>query len=475
MNENLDKLKRAITYLFRPGNLLYWGLFALIIYLNLLELVKNFKIAIEIYQAHNLTPDCNPYAPDCFQASMEISDATPFNFGLFFLQMTVLFIFFCKVFDGIMRISEGMEDEPVPYAPVSIIPFLTPLKHLAGIIIIFLVTLPLAFLFGTKFWQLFFQTLFIFFLPIMIMNLLGNDSIASMISPRAWIITIKNLGIRDYLALLFIPALVTVPLVLLLNYIARINNLTLLLILGSIITAFTTALGLIYIGYFMRGEAPQGLSEAELRVLHEADTYRMDDDEKKQFAQDLLAADTLQAEGGFEQMEALLLPYTSAQKNIAQYFPAYRRLYEHYAIHRRYDTLQTLEQRLTEAATQGNERCYLLVRKAVENMALDDPARLPADWIQPLARMAIEHNDYDIVLALTRNFAQRHPDHKHILENYYCAARALDKKGQRDKSLHLLQQLIDHYPDHPKIAQVRRTLERLQQAGQHKTSPNKPH
>ena len=98
-----------------------------------------------------------------------------------------------------------------------------------------------------------------------------------------------------------------------------------------------------------------------------------------------------------------------------------------------------------------------------------DPARLPADWIQPLARMAIEHNDYDIVLALTRNFAQRHPGHKHILENYYCAARALDKKGQRDKALHLLQQLIDHYPDHPKIAQVRRSHELLQQlAGQQK-------
>ena len=100
-------------------------------------------------------------------------------------------------------------------------------------------------------------------------------------------------------------------------------------------------------------------------------------------------------------------------------------------------------------------------------MALDDPARLPADWIQQLARMAIEHNDYDIVLALTRNFAQRHPGHKHILENYYCAARALDKKGQRDKSLHLLQQLIERYPDHPKIAQVRRSYELLQkQAGQ---------
>ena len=241
-----------------------------------------------------------------------------------------------------------------------------------------------------------------------------------------------------------------------------------LIIIGmQIVVVLAVALIYMYIGYFMRADVPQELSEAEQRALYEADTYRMDDDTKKQFAQDLLAADTLRNEGSFDQMEALLLPYATAQHNIAQYFPAYRRLYEHYSVHRRYDALQTLEQRLIEAAAQGNERCYLLVRKAVENMALDDPARLPADWIQPLARMAIEHNDYDIVLALTRNFAQRHPGHKHILENYYCAARALDKKGQRDKSLHLLQQLIERYPDHPKIAQVRRSYELLQkQAGQ---------
>ena len=226
-----------------------------------------------------------------------------------------------------------------------------------------------------------------------------------------------------------------------------------------------------------KSAAPAAAAEAapDFSLLADADTSGMDIGTQKTFVLALARADTLLGSNKIDAGLALLAPYADEAHDAAAYFPAYRRLYEHYAIHRRYDTLQTLEQRLTEAATQGNERCYLVVRKAVENIALDDPARLPADWIQPLARMAVEHHDYDIVLALTRNFAQRHPGHKHILDNYYCAARALDKKGERERALHLLQQLIAHYPDHPKTAQVRRTLERLQQAGQHKTSPNKPH
>ena len=469
MNENLNKLKRAINYLFRPGNALYLGILAIVLCLEGFQTLKDINIMKEIFQAQGVNLNCDPGTDvKCFTAMLEFSDAVPSHYGITALKIIAVFLFFCKMFDGILRLSEGMEDDPVPFAPVSVVPFLTPLKYIAGSILLALATLPIAFIFGLRSWQLCLILINSLFMPAMVMNLIGNDSIFSMISPRAWLITINNMGIKNYLALLLFPLLVTFLLSFVFGFFAALMRSEGLIIIGmQIVVVLAVALIYMYIGYFMRADVPQGLSEAEQRALYEADTYRMDDDTKKQFAQDLLAADTLGNEGSFDQMEALLLPYATAQHNIAQYFPAYRRLYEHYSVHRRYDALQTLEQRLIEAAAQGNERCYLLVRKAVENMALDDPARLPADWIQPLARMAIEHNDYDIVLALTRNFAQRHPDHKHILENYYCAARALDKKGQRDKALHLLQQLIERYPDHPKIAQVRRSYELLQkQAGQ---------
>lgn len=468
MNENLNKLKRAINYLFRPGNTLYLGILAILLSISGFVEHAQEQTIVRILTEKGLNPNCNPVEDiQCFTAIMEAGEQIPTHYGLMLLGFIIQFLFSCKMCDGIMRLSEGLEDEPVPFMPVSVITFLTPFKYSIGIFLIVLCSLPLM-LFGFAVWMIALFLILFIFNPAMLMNLLGNDSIASMINPSGWIKVIQNMGPANYLAMLLVPFAVTLVLGFTVGGVSALaHSVPVKIILKSTLQAFAIGLTFIYIGYFMRADVPQGLSEAEQRALYEADTYRMDDDTKKQFAQDLLAADTLRNEGSFDQMEALLLPYATAQHNIAQYFPAYRRLYERYSVHRRYDALQTLEQRLIEAAAQGNERCYLLVRKAVENMALDDPARLPADWIQPLARMAIEHSDYDIVLALTRNFAQRHPGHKHILENYYCAARALDKKGQCDKSLHLLQQLIERYPDHPKIAQVRRSYELLQkQAGQ---------
>ena len=455
-------------YLFRPGNTLYLGILAILLSISGFVEHAQEQTIVRILTEKGLDPNCNPVEDiQCFTAIMEAGEQIPTHYGLMLLGFIIQFLFSCKMCDGIMRLSEGLEDEPVPFMPVSVITFLTPFKYSIGIFLIVLCSLPLM-LFGFAVWMIALFLILLIFNPAMLMNLLGNDSIASMINPSGWIKVIQNMGPANYLAMLLVPFAVTLVLGFTVGGVSALaHSVPVKIILKSTLQAFAIGLTFIYIGYFMRADVPQELSEAEQRALYEADTYRMDDDTKKQFAQDLLAADTLRNEGSFDQMEALLLPYATAQHNIAQYFPAYRRLYEHYSVHRRYDALQTLEQRLIEAAAQGNERCYLLVRKAVENMALDDPARLPADWIQPLARMAIEHNDYDIVLALTRNFAQRHPGHKHILENYYCAARALDKKGQRDKSLHLLQQLIERYPDHPKIAQVRRSYELLQkQAGQ---------
>ena len=299
--------------------------------------------------------------------------------------------------------------------------------------------------------------------PAMVMNLVGNNSIISMISPSGWIQVMKNLGAVNYLSIILMPYLLVVPGYIIDAILSLFSvGATVAVVFLALFKSFAFALTYTYIGYFMREKESQELSEAEQRALYEADTYRMDEEEKKQFAQDLLAVDVLMQEGGFTEAEALLLNYTSAYRDIGQYFPAYRALYEFYQVHHRHAELPALEQRLIEAAVHGNERCYLCVRKAVENIALDDIARLPADWIKPLARMAGEHHDYNTVLALTRNFAQRHKGHKDILENYYFAARALDKTGNRDQALHLLAQLISHYPDHPKTAQIRHSYELLQ-------------
>ena len=467
IKDNFDKLLRAIRYLFKGGTLLYWGILAVVLCINGFHDYQQAEIANKIFADAGVSPDCSITDPKCFDAMLDVSKATSGNIGFFLLQMAAGFLLACKMFDGIMRISEGLEEEPVPYAPVTLVPFLTPLKYLVGMIIIGIALLPLWLLGGPHAWLFPFLFVTWLFAPAMIMNLIGNDSIGSMVSPGGWVQVIRNMGIGNYLSILLFPLITLIGIGFILGFIVGIiagitHSPMLLVFMIAVIQAFATALTYLYIGYFMREKESQDLSEAEQRVLYEADTYRMDEEEKKQFAQDLLAVDVLMQEGGFTEAEALLLNYTSAYRDIGQYFPAYRALYEFYQVHHRHAELPALEQRLIEAAVHGNERCYLCVRKAVENIALDDIARLPADWIKPLARMAGEHHDYNAVLALTRNFAQRHKGHKDILENYYFAARALDKTGNRDQALHLLAQLISHYPDHPKTAQIRHSYELLQ-------------
>ena len=467
IKDNFDKLLRAIRYLFKGGNLLYWGILAVVLCINGFHDYQQAEIANKIFADAGVSPDCSITDPKCFDAMLDVSKATSGNIGFFLLQMAAGFLLACKMFDGIMRISEGLEEEPVPYAPVTLVPFLTPLKYLVGMIIIGIALLPLWLLGGPHAWLFPFLFVTWLFAPAMIMNLIGNDSIGSMVSPGGWVQVIRNMGIGNYLSILLFPLITLIGIGFILGFIVGIiagitHSPMLLVFMIAVIQAFATALTYLYIGYFMREKESQDLSEAEQRVLYEADTYRMNEEEKKQFAQDLLAVDVLMQEGGFTEAEALLLNYTSAYRDIGQYFPAYRALYEFYQVHHRHAELPALEQRLIEAAVHGNERCYLCVRKAVENIALDDIARLPADWIKPLARMAGEHHDYNAVLALTRNFAQRHKGHKDILENYYFAARALDKTGKRDQALHLLAQLISHYPDHPKTAQIRHSYELLQ-------------
>ena len=478
IKDNFDKLLRAIRYLFKGGNLLYWVLLAVVLCIADYYKYQDALAWQKIYADMGLSLDCNAFDPACFDASLKASKAVPTRFGIFLLQMAAGFLLACKMFDGIMRISEGLEEEPVPYAPVTLVPFLTPLKYLVGMIIIGIALLPLWLLGGPHAWLYPFLLVTWFFAPAMIMNLIGNDSIGSMISPGGWVQVIRNMGIGNYLSILLFPLITLIGIGFVLGFIVGIiagitHSPMLVVLMIAVIQAFATALTYLYIGYFMREKESQGLSEAEQRVLYEADTYRMDEEEKKQFAQDLLAVDVLMQEGGFREAETLLLNYTSMHRDIGQYFPAYRILYEFYQVHHRYEELPALEQRLIEAAVHGNERCYLCVRKAVENIALDDIARLPADWIKPLARMAGEHHDYNAVLALTRNFAQRHKGHKDILENYYFAARALDKTGKRDQALHLLAQLISHYPDHPKTAQIRHSYELLQKQADGHVSLNK--
>ena len=91
----------------------------------------------------------------------------------------------------------------------------------------------------------------------MIMNLIGNDSIGSMISPGGWVQVIRNMGIGNYLSILLFPLITLIGIGFVLDFIVGIiagitHSPMLVVFMIAIIQAFATALTYLYIGYFMR-------------------------------------------------------------------------------------------------------------------------------------------------------------------------------------------------------------------------------
>ena len=198
--------------------------------------------------------------------------------------------------------------------------------------------------------------------------------------------------------------------------------------------------------------AQPAAAEPDFRLLADADTRDMGIETQKAFALTLARADTLIHRGDNLSAIALLKTYANEQRDIAAYFPAYARLY-------RLDPQPALLARLIHSAATGHRPSYDLIHDTLEH---SDPTTLPADSILPLAQQAGKQQHYRTVLNLTRNFAKNHPNHPHLVENYYLAALALAKTGAVDKALPLLQQLHTRYPDHPRAAIIAQAIARLQ-------------
>lgn len=465
----LDKLRRTLRFLFQPGNLLYLGLFVLAKTLFGWYQLKRLE-ALEAFlqQARGIdenSPEIVVLAA-MLEASKKLPDI-PIYASILLILTAILAV--CKCFDGIMRISEGLEDEPVPFTPLSITPLGLTFKYLIGMLLWGIIFAALVFF--TKFSPWVFYGAFAFlwiFSPAMIMNLVGNNSFAALFSPVAWIATIRNLGL-NYAAIILIPFATIFAVGFILGYLAAFFSPLTGVVLENLATTFGMALSLFYCGYFMREDQAEDSSADIHAVLAEAELSALNDAEQRQFAQDMLAVDLLDEEGSASGIEDILLPY--AQRDPAIWFPAFRRLHAHWQKRGNRDSLHKLEDRMLARAAaiqsmdggNGEQRIYRYLHPALTRIAETDPDRLPADSIYPLAQLASANQHYDTILLLTRQFGKRNPGHKDIFANYYLAARALDKLGKRPESIRLLEQLVAHHPEHPRIAQARRTLQLLQE------------
>lgn len=145
------------------------------------------------------------------------------------------------------------------------------------------------------------------------------------------------------------------------------------------------------------------------------------------------------------------------------------------ALHTQYRKLLALGGHLDEQLRHGREWISILLGQDKDRRAVDvareclelDPAFQPSspDEVSRIAHKAVESGNSQVALRLLSGFHKRHPKHADIPKNYLLAAKLLtERMGKDQEARGLLDQLIDHYPNHPlagEIAAYRKFLDTL--------------
>ncbi len=504
MNDSLaTNLQRALRFTFKSGSLVYILITAVIFCLICTD---NLEYALK----HHVPRD--PLSP---------------GGTALILQTIALLLLLYKLLDNSERMRLGLDDEPVSFAPVSVISGTLPLR-LTGLGLLVMIALgfvaaALAFMQSRTGLQLLGGLVLLagFILnPAITLAMLKTDTASAAFSPRQWGDAISDIGAGRYFALLGIAvALIAVAILFIVFLIAPAMQQNLVagvmqqamsgkskisvpgtmyiyyLLIGLVLMTLAFFNQHLYASAFPREDsddpesfsygmnaaemesisaalaghgvtpptaedksaAPAAAAEAapDFSLLADADTSGMDIDTQKAFAFALARADALLGSNKIDAGLALLAPYADGAHDAAAFFPAYRRIY---ALKPEYELLQ----RLAAAAAHGHAPSFELIRPELERI---DPATLPADLIYPLAQFAARQQHYPVVLTLTRGFAQHHPDHPQLIDNYLLAARALAKTGHAERAQQLLTQMLTRFASHEKAGQIRATLNLLQQQG----------
>jgi hypothetical protein len=106
----------------------------------------------------------------------------------------------------------------------------------------------------------------------------------------------------------------------------------------------------------------------------------------------------------------------------------------------------------------AHENVDRAVEVAAECLAADSGFRPkePGD-VLPIARRAFERNQHRLVLDLSSGFGKRHPRHPDLPELYFLAAQSLvEQSGKTDRATRTVRQLIERFPDHPLVDDMKR-------------------
>ena len=478
---------RALRFNLRLGNLIYFAIVAGFA-------AFSYIVRIEAYSARSV---------GFSRMAAQESNNIPALF-INFLLLLALLAFISKILDNSARIR-ALANEHVPVDPFSMIDMGAVFRFFG---ILFVAYIALRILDSTLRlypYQSFRVSIgvlvfLLFFFPLVFLSLLQQESVSAALHPRALARAFNGIGIIRYLLMLIMSGAVFAAMFYFQLYksdnlmwraigYARpgsyFASLPLYMMVFLIYYGYTFLLFFNYhfvaYGYPVEDTSDDDMDEAEQQaiaatlagktampekngeiakdlppdfsLLADADTSGMDIGTQKTFALALARADTLLGSNKIDAGLALLAPYADGAHDAAAFFPAYRRIY---ALKPEYELLQ----RLAAAAAHGHAPSFELIRPELERI---DPATLPADLIYPLAQFAARQQHYPLVLTLTRGFAQHHPDHPQLIDNYLLAARALAKTDHADRAQQLLTQMLSRFAHHEKAAQIRATLNLLQQ------------
>ncbi|MDO5090489.1 MAG: tetratricopeptide repeat protein [Cardiobacteriaceae bacterium] len=470
---------RALKYIIQPGNLFWLALLAL------------WLTGMSVWQVH--------YVIDGGKAeNFLLRNSVP---TLVFMSLQL-----AKTLDNAARITGGEADEPVPFGLFTRIPVSLPFRLMGGFMLVaFVVGVIASALRVPDGWRQ-----FLFVLPIAVLTpgiyriALEEGRFAALFKGRHWRAAIADMGgIKRYIQIIAVQLVLAFASVALFRFVVHplllneesLKQQMMLSLLASgkislpwqfytahlidnVMSALLTSFSGVYWAFFVApkhdtaahdasdfGELAKLIPAERLAamqaepidpvLLADADMQGMTLEAQIDLSFALVYADSQLAAGNTDNAETTLLPFVADGCDLANHFPAARRLYQLYREQGRTREQHALQQRLLALLVQRkHDPAYRLLR---DDLAQIDPATLPADWIFPLAQSAAQHQDHDLVLHLGKQFARRHPEHPHIVDNYFLAARSLDKQGQSQTALQLLDQLLSRYPEHAKTSQIRHT------------------
>jgi len=284
-------------------------------------------------------------------------------------------------------------------------------------------------------------------LPAAVMTLAMTESLLAALNPVTWVQIMKTTGLAYVLTSVFVLFMlisqswlegIVLPLV--------GNSLLLLTLVSWAITSYFMAASFHLMGYLLYQ------FHDELGIESDVAARRPERDDSNPLVAE---ASGLVRDGQPDEAARLLREEIERRGAEPEVHDFYRRLLTSRGDHA---ALAAHGRTYIPVLLHAHENVDRAVEVAAECLAADSGfrPREPGD-VLPIARRAFERNQHRLVLDLSSGFGKRHPRHPDLPELYFLAAQSLvEKSGKTDRATRTVRQLIERFPDHPLVDDMKR-------------------